>query len=141
MVDFVSRTSLCFFFLIIRRPPRSTRIDTLFPYTTLFRSPVVALDPGTLNTEQKDLRRQVHQTIAKVSDDISRRYTFNTAIAAIMELMNALARFDDDSASGRAVLQEAGEAVKTGGASGGEREGKYVSNWVVSASLKKNKNK
>src|SRR3546814_4094134 len=69
------------------------------------------LDPGTLNTEQKDLRRQVHQTIAKVSDDISRRYTFNTAIAAIMELMNALARFDDDSASGRAVLQEAWEAV------------------------------
>src|SRR3546814_5488943 len=76
---------------MIRRPPRSTRTDTLFPYTTLFRS----------------LRRQVHQTIAKVSDDISRRYTFNTAIAAIMELMNALARFDDDSASGRAVLQEA----------------------------------
>src|SRR3546814_15812681 len=31
--------SLCFFFLIIRRPPRSTRTDTLFPYTTLFRSP------------------------------------------------------------------------------------------------------
>src|SRR3546814_4893627 len=31
-------TSLCFFFLMIRRPPRSTRTDTLFPYTTLFRS-------------------------------------------------------------------------------------------------------
>src|SRR3546814_12302248 len=31
---------LCFFFLIIRRPPRSTRTDTLFPYTTLFRSPL-----------------------------------------------------------------------------------------------------
>src|SRR3546814_11789846 len=30
--------SLCFFFLMIRRPPRSTRTDTLFPYTTLFRS-------------------------------------------------------------------------------------------------------
>src|SRR3546814_12385096 len=30
---------LCFFFLMIRRPPRSTRTDTLFPYTTLFRSP------------------------------------------------------------------------------------------------------
>src|SRR3546814_14452593 len=29
----------CFFFLMIRRPPRSTRTDTLFPYTTLFRSP------------------------------------------------------------------------------------------------------
>src|SRR3546814_11145484 len=80
---------------MIRRPPRSTRTDTLFPYTTLFRS----------------LRRQVHQTIAKVSDDISRRYTFNTAIAAIMELMNALARFDDASAPGRAVLLEAWEAI------------------------------
>src|SRR3546814_3162333 len=32
----------CVFFLMIRRPPRSTRTDTLFPYTTLFRSPVVA---------------------------------------------------------------------------------------------------
>src|SRR3546814_5304607 len=30
---------MCFFFLMIRRPPRSTRTDTLFPYTTLFRSP------------------------------------------------------------------------------------------------------
>src|SRR3546814_9623714 len=30
---------ICFFFLMIRRPPRSTRTDTLFPYTTLFRSP------------------------------------------------------------------------------------------------------
>src|SRR3546814_12876002 len=32
---------LFFFFLMIRRPPRSTRTDTLFPYTTLFRSPIV----------------------------------------------------------------------------------------------------
>src|SRR3546814_1061946 len=31
--------NICFFFLMIRRPPRSTRTDTLFPYTTLFRSP------------------------------------------------------------------------------------------------------
>src|SRR3546814_20716643 len=31
-------SSLCVFFLMIRRPPRSTRTDTLFPYTTLFRS-------------------------------------------------------------------------------------------------------
>src|SRR3546814_2450004 len=34
-----------FFFLMIRRPPRSTRTDTLFPYTTLFRSPEQILDP------------------------------------------------------------------------------------------------
>src|SRR3546814_6607405 len=35
-----------FFFLMIRRPPRSTRTDTLFPYTTLFRSPEAALSGG-----------------------------------------------------------------------------------------------
>lgn len=47
-----------------------------------------ALDPSTaLSVEQKALRRDVHKTIAKVSDDIGRRQTFNTAIAAIMELM------------------------------------------------------
>src|SRR3546814_17495319 len=38
----------CFFFFMIRRPPRSTRTDTLFPYTTLFRSCVVQCHPGTL---------------------------------------------------------------------------------------------
>src|SRR3546814_20491258 len=35
----------CFFFLMIRRPPRSTRTDTLFPYTTLFRSGTVGSNP------------------------------------------------------------------------------------------------
>lgn len=49
----------------------------------------------------------VHRTIAKVSDDIGRRYTFNTAIAAVMELCNALARFTDTSGEARAVRQEA----------------------------------
>jgi len=72
---------------------------------------VAPLDSATLNAAQKAMRRQVHQTIAKVSDDIARRYTFNTAIAAIMELMNALARFDDSSEQGRAVAQEAWQAI------------------------------
>ena len=53
----------------------------------------------------------MHETIAKVTDDVRRRYTFNTAIAAIMELCNHLARFEDRSVEGRAVLQEAWEAV------------------------------
>jgi leucyl-tRNA synthetase len=44
----------------------------------------------------QDFRRQLHQTIAKVSDDIERRKQFNTAIAAIMELMNAMAKLDAD---------------------------------------------
>src|SRR3546814_16611636 len=38
MVSWLCDIFLCFFFLMIRRPPRSTRTDTLFPYTTLFRS-------------------------------------------------------------------------------------------------------
>jgi len=53
----------------------------------------------------------VHDTIAKVSDDVSRRYTFNTAIAAIMELSTHLSRYEDSSPQGRAVLQEAWVAV------------------------------
>jgi leucyl-tRNA synthetase len=75
------------------------------------RGAAPALDVAALDGAQKAVRRQVHETIAKVGDDIGRRRTFNTAIAAVMELMNALAKFDDASAQGRAVLQEAWEAV------------------------------
>jgi len=60
-----------------------------------------------LNSGQMEMRRLLHDTIAKVSDDISRRYTFNTAIAAVMELTNHLARFDADHAQSRAVVREA----------------------------------
>jgi len=70
-----------------------------------------ALDIAALNDEQKDIRRKLHDTIAKVSDDIARRYTFNTAIAAIMELSNHLAKFKAGDAQSRAVLQEAWAAV------------------------------
>lgn len=64
-----------------------------------------------LSDAQKDLRRKTHQTIAKVSDDMGRRYTFNTAVAASMELLNAITRFEDDSPLGLAVVREALEAV------------------------------
>ncbi|WP_404840919.1 class I tRNA ligase family protein [Alkalilimnicola ehrlichii] len=68
--------------------------------------------PADLNDVQRDLRRKVHETIQKASDDIGRRYTFNTAIAAVMELTNALAKgADDTSAGGRSVLQEGLEAA------------------------------
>ena len=70
-----------------------------------------ALDKSSLNAEQRALRRQVHETIAKVSDDVARRFTFNTAIAAVMELINALYKFEDTSAQGRAAMQEALETV------------------------------
>jgi leucyl-tRNA synthetase len=69
------------------------------------------LDASVLDTVQKTLRRQVHETIQKVGDDIGRRQAFNTAIAALMELLNALGKFDDGSAAGRAVRQEALEAI------------------------------
>ena len=70
-----------------------------------------AVDPAALNDEQKALRRKIHETIVKVSDDIGRRYTFNTAIAAVMELLNALNRLKDRSAAGRSVVHEGLEAV------------------------------
>jgi len=63
-----------------------------------------------LNPAERELRRQVHETIKKVSDDIGRRYTFNTAIAAIMELINSLSRAKDTPQS-RAVIQEGLEAI------------------------------
>lgn len=73
--------------------------------------PVGTLDIAALNDEQKALRREVHKTIAKVTDDIGRRQTFNTAIAAIMELMNKLARAPQQTEQDRALLQEALVAV------------------------------
>jgi len=70
-----------------------------------------ALDVAALNDEQKALRRDLHKTISKVSDDIGRRQTFNTAIAAIMELMNKLLRAPQETAQDRALMQEALLAV------------------------------
>ncbi|MFZ4834341.1 leucine--tRNA ligase [Rouxiella sp. Mn2063] len=72
---------------------------------------VSALDIASLDNAQKDLRRDLHKTIAKVTDDIGRRQTFNTAIAAVMELMNKLGRAPQDSEQDRALLQEALLAV------------------------------
>ncbi len=69
------------------------------------------LDPDTLSPAARALRRQLHETISKVADDYGRRHTFNTAIACVMELLNALGKFDEDSASARALRQEAFEAV------------------------------
>ncbi len=69
------------------------------------------VDATSLNTVAKDLRRDVHKTIAKVSDDIGRRQTFNTAIAAIMELMNKLSKAEQQDDSIRAVTREAVNAI------------------------------
>jgi leucyl-tRNA synthetase len=65
------------------------------------------LEAGALTAQQRELRRAAHQALAKASDDIGRRRNFNTAIAAIMELLNSIGRFADPSPRGRAVRQEA----------------------------------
>lgn len=54
------------------------------------QGPTATLDLASLSRDDKALRRKLHETIAKVGDDYERRQTFNTAIAAIMELLNAL---------------------------------------------------
>ncbi len=70
-----------------------------------------ALDLTALSGDQKALRRDLHKTIAKVGDDLGRRQTFNTAIAAVMELMNKLTKAPRESEQDRALMQEALEAV------------------------------
>ncbi|MEX4490140.1 leucine--tRNA ligase [Haemophilus influenzae] len=70
-----------------------------------------SLDITALSAAQKSLRREVHKTIVKVSDDIGRRQTFNTAIAAVMELMNKLTKASLESDQDRAVMAEALSAV------------------------------
>ena len=64
------------------------------------------VDAATLTEEQKAMRMKLHETISKVSDDYDRRLTFNTAIAANMELLNSVSRFADSSAIGKAIYQE-----------------------------------
>ena len=72
---------------------------------------VPACAGGELSAELKGFRRQLHQTIGKVADDYGRRKQFNTAIAAVMELLNAYGKINDESENSRAVRQEALEAV------------------------------
>jgi leucyl-tRNA synthetase len=78
------------------------------------------LDKSGLNDAQRGIRRQAHQTLAKITDDLGRRRTFNTAIAAAMELLNALAKYPQGSPGepsarqDRAVMQEALEIVVLG---------------------------
>lgn len=80
-------------------------------YDYLQQPATVELDPKALSADQKALRRDLHKTIAKVSDDIGRRQTFNTAIAAIMELMNKLTKAPLVQEQDRAVMKEALNAV------------------------------
>jgi leucyl-tRNA synthetase len=65
----------------------------------------------SLNNDQKKLRQKTHQALKKVGDDFGRRHSFNTAIAAMMELNNALSRFVDTSPQGMAIRQESIEIM------------------------------
>lgn len=76
---------------------------------SIFDGPIfegLTLDGLALDDAQRGLRRKTHETISKVTDDIERRMTFNTAIASMMELFNELSRFEDDSEAGLAVRHE-----------------------------------
>lgn len=66
---------------------------------------------GELNASQKELRFKLHSTIQKVTDDYGRRLQFNTAIAAVMELLNTYDKADTSGDVGRAVAQEVLEAA------------------------------
>ena len=80
-------------------------------YVHLENRPLEELDVDSLIDVQLDMRRKTYATLQKVSDDMSRRYTFNTAIAANMELLNDLFKFHEDSQQSRAVRQEALELI------------------------------
>jgi leucyl-tRNA synthetase len=82
-----------------------------FVATHLENGAVEVYKTGELNGELKTLRRQLHQTIEKITDDYGRRQTFNTAIAAVMELMNAYGKVEGDDVMTRSVRQEVLENV------------------------------
>ena len=72
---------------------------------------IPVMDKASLTDEQKSIRRQLHLALKKATDDYGRRYTFNTVIAANMELINTLSKYNDDSDNGRSIRQEALEAI------------------------------
>ena len=80
----------------------------IYDHTTAAAGDNPGTDPAseTLDQSQKAMRLKLHQTIKKVSDDYGRRLTFNTAIAANMELLNWVGKFDDQSPTGQAIRQE-----------------------------------
>jgi leucyl-tRNA synthetase len=80
-------------------------------YEHVKRGQPSGFDAGALTDAQRGLRRAAHHGLAKATDDIGRRRNFNTAIAASMELLNTVGRFDDLSDQGRAARQEALEII------------------------------
>ena len=83
----------------------------VYQHVTTSGATFFTLDKQALSSEQQAVRRQLHQTIQKVSHDMGVRTIFNTAIAANMELINTLGKFTDDSDNGKAIRQEVLEAI------------------------------
>jgi leucyl-tRNA synthetase len=81
--------------------------SAVYEHVSAGDGPTPALAPAALDVGQRALRRAAHQALAKATDDIGRRRNFNTAIAAVMELLNSITRFSDASPQGRAVRHEA----------------------------------
>ena len=63
------------------------------------------------NDQQKTLRRKIHETIEKVTDDVGRRHNFNTAIAANMTLLNEISSFKETDDETRSIVQEGLQAI------------------------------
>jgi leucyl-tRNA synthetase len=80
----------------------------------VMQGPCEPLDKSALNDVQRTLRRQAHHALSKITDDIGRRRTFNTAIAAAMELLNAVAKAPHAAPADRSVVQEALEIAVLG---------------------------
>ena len=80
-------------------------------YQHVQKGVIPALNANDMDDASRDLRRKTHETIGKTTDDIARRYTFNTAIAAIMELLNTVQKLDAQSGQTLAVEREALSAI------------------------------
>src|SRR3546814_5854037 len=80
---------LCFFFLMIRRPPRSTRADTLFPYTTLFRSPGAA-PASTLLPGQPALQAGPQSGVPALLSGIVRSEEHTSELQSLMRISYAV---------------------------------------------------
>lgn len=113
-------------FIMFASPPEQTLewadtgVDGAFRFLNrLWNQVYKHLHPGiikprissNLSTELKNLRFQLHHTIAKVDDDLGRRHTFNTAIAAVMELMNTLTKIHGSDKASRGLIQEVLENI------------------------------
>jgi leucyl-tRNA synthetase len=71
----------------------------------------IALTGAVFNDKQTAFRRQIHQTILKLTHDFNKRYTFNTAIASVMELVNATSQFTVENSIDNQIKQEALETI------------------------------